>query len=562
MGMIPRIAVLAIICCFLIVSIPMLPSIPLLPSDLSANLVIKENELSQPTLSTFSIKNAGNVSWIWDEYANATGPLQGDDVLHWGPTLGPFHNYSEILAHIDDRVTEFPEFLDVFNIGVSYHGLPIPCIQITAPGDYSHRRGFLIVAHHHGREAITVENALYFLDYILVNSSQPAVQQILSTFVFYLIPTLNPDTLEILHINPWQRRNLHPVDDDGDGLADEWEIQDVNGDYVVDFYETEEEWYYTFEGIDLDGDGNTGEDKPGGVDLNRNYPIAFAYGVDEPRAEIYHGQAPFSEPETQAMRNFTVQYSENLVFALSLHSGIEVLATPWGHTDEPSHHEPFFANLGAAVEAASGYEWLTAIQLYPIFGSWMDWMYGEYGIPAVGLETYGNESAWGHSIWDYFNPSANEVLSFCVRVKDAIFAMVDVLLDEPGDPVIVVPSVVSSVISTLVSVYIDSSLSGFEILLLEYRYDPANNFNWIGIPLIHQGGNRYDAMVPAPLLGGIMELHVYGQDFAGHVIYSDSVSYSISASLFIGLVSISILLIFIIVVIIGIVIRRQLRKRT
>ncbi len=559
MGIILRLTALSLICCFLFVQVHTPQTAPHQNSVLSPNDLLHTIKLTQQTREYFSLKNPGNVSWIWDQYATAPGPLPGDDVLHWGPTLGPYHNYSEVLAHIYDREAEFPELLVVFNIGVSYNGLPIPCIRITAPGDSSNRRGFLIVAHHHGREAITVENALYFLDYVLVNSSLPEVQRLLNNFILYLIPTLNPDTLGILHINPWQRRNLHPIDDDGDGLADEWEVQDVNGDYVVDFYETEEEWYYTYEGLDLDGDGDTGEDKPGGVDLNRNYPIAFADGVDEPRAEIYHGEAPFSEPETQAMRNLTLQYHENLAFAVSLHSGIDVLLTPWGHTSEPSPHEPFFANLGAAVEAASGYEWWSATQLYPSFGSWDDWMYGKYGIPAVTLETYGNESAWGHSIWDYFNPSANEVLSFCYRVKDAIFAMADVLLDEPGDPSIMVPNVVSSGIPTLVSVYIDASQSGFELLLLEYRYDPANNLIWVGIPLIHQGGNRYDAVVPAPFLGGIMEIHVYGQDFAGHVVYSDSVLYSISTPLFVGIVSVSIILAVIIVILIGFGIRRHRR---
>lgn len=545
--------------CFLIISVP----IPNSPSHhISDSITFHSATPFKEVLESHSYKSPGSVPWIWEQYDSVPGPLPGDDTLHWGPTLGPFHNYSEVLDHITDRVTEFPEFLDVFNIGASYHGLPIPCVQITAPGDISSRRGFLIVAHHHAREAITIENALYYLDYLLANASQPEVQQLLTNFIIYLIPTLNPDTLEILHINPWQRRNLHPIDDDGDGTADEWEIQDVNGDYEVEHYETEYEWYYTYEGLDLDGDGDTGEDKPGGVDLNRNYPVAFAGGVSEPRAVVYHGEAPFSEPETQAMLNFTVHHHENLAFGVSLHSGIDVLLTPWSFTSTPSPHEPFFANLGAAVQEASGFEWWSATQLYPSFGTWDDWLYGDYGIPAVTLETYGNESAWGHSIWDYFNPSADQVLANCHKVRNAINAMFEVLLDEPGDPVIVVPGIVSSVISTLVSVYLDSSLSGFEMLYLEYRFDPANNLNWIGVPLVYQGGNRYDAILPSPTFGGIMELHVYGQDFAGHVVYSDSVFYSISAPLFAGIVSTVVIIITVVIVLGVYFLRRRLRPIT
>jgi hypothetical protein len=492
----------------------------------------------------------------------APGPLQGDDILHWGPTLGPYHNYSEVLDHIIDRLTAFSTLLKVFDIGVSYNGLAIPCIEITAPGDTSQRQGFLIVAHHHGREAITVENALYLLDYLLANSDQPQVEQILQNFVLYLIPTLNPDVLGMLHINPWQRKNLHPTDEDGDGLADEWEVQDVNGDYAIAFYEVPEENYYTYEGIDLDADGNTGEDLPGGIDLNRNYPVAFSSGTNDPRSMIYHGAAPFSEPETQAMLNFTIHHHETLVFGVSLHSGIDVLLTPWSHTSEPSYHEPFFANLGSAVQEASGFEWWSATQLYPSYGTWDDWLYGDYGIPAVTLEVYGNESAWGYSIWDYFNPSADQVLTNCEKVRDAIFAMAGVLLDEPGEPLIVVPRVVSGGVSTLVSVYIDESLSGFETLFLEYRFNPVHNLNWMAVPLIHQGGNRYDALVPAPALGGTMELHVYGQDYAGHTIYSDSVFYTISTALFFGQIVTVVLIVIIIVVLLTFFIRRFRRQRT
>jgi hypothetical protein len=178
------------------------------------------------------------------------------------------------------------------------------------------------------------------------------------------------------------------------------------------------------------------------------------------------------------------------------------------------------------------------------------------------LEVYGNESAWGYSIWDYFNPSADQVLTNCEKVRDAIFALAGVLLDEPGEPLIVVPRVVSGGVSTLVSVYIDESLSGFETLFLEYRFNPVHNLNWMAVPLIHQGGNRYDALVPAPALGGTMELHVYGQDYAGHTIYSDSVFYTISTALFFGQIVTVVLIVIIIVVLLTFFIRRFRRQRT
>lgn len=45
-----------------------------------------------------------------------------------------------------------------------------------------------------------------------------------------------------------------------------------------------------------------------GVDLNRNYPWAFGEhddvgSSDDPCSDVYGGPYPFSEPETQAIRN-------------------------------------------------------------------------------------------------------------------------------------------------------------------------------------------------------------------------------------------------------------------
>lgn len=553
MGFIPRASGIPISCWFLFLLLPFpLPSALCIPRpfpDGTRPSLIHFRDSAQE-LSNF--KNSGNVSWIWDQYIGAPGPLSGDDVLHWGPSLGPFHNYSEVMIHLTDRVNEFSEILNMFTIGASYQGLPIPCISLTAPGDSSLRQGFLIVAHHHAREAITVENALFLLDYLLANPELPEVQTLLSNFIIYLIPTLNPDSLSMLHINPWQRKNLQPTDEDDDGLVDEWEIQDMNGDFVVDRFEETigDTIVYTYEGVDLDGDGKTGEDLPGGVDLNRNYPVAFPQGVDDPRSQLYHGPAPFSEPETQAMQNFTLHFYDSLAFGLSLHSGIEVLLTPWGYTYEPSYHEPFFSRLGAAVEEASGYEWWSATQLYPSFGSWDDWLYGTYDILAVTLETYGNGSALGHSIWDYFNPSADQVMMNCYRVRDALFAMIGVLLDAPGAPIIIVPNIVPSILSTLVTVYIEESKSGFEIVHLEYLYDNQGNMNWELVPLINRGANRYEAWIPAPSLGGIIQLHVYARDYAGHVVYSDPVSYVVSPSLYARLVASVVIVILIAIVLV------------
>jgi len=458
-------------------------------------------------------------SWIWDEYVGAPGDLSGDDVVHWGPSLGPFHNYSEMVAHLEALSDQFPGYVTLTAIGQSYQNRPIWCARVTAPGDATNRRGFLVVAQHHAREPITIENALYLLDYLLAYRANPEVARILQNFVVYVIPSLNPDALAILHQNPWQRKNLRPIDDDGDHrLTDEAEVRDVNGDFLVEYL-----GYDNYEGVDIDHDGRTGEDFAGGVDLNRNYPVAWAQGSTDVRSEVYRGTAPFSEPETQAMRNFALAYGDTLAFGLSLHSGIEVFLTPWSYTNVPSPDEPFFARLGAEVTAASGYEWWTATQLYPSYGAWDDWLYGNYGVPAATLETYGNESAT--PIWDYFNPPANTVISVCERVWQAFAAITQALLSSPPPPVVTVPSIVPSAVPTTVWITAEDSLSGIKQVLLNYTYDGSS---WTTVNATRQSGTRYWAAVPASVIGGPVTVQALARDHAGHEAWSAPVSYTTS----------------------------------
>ncbi|MFX1475335.1 MAG: M14 family zinc carboxypeptidase [Promethearchaeota archaeon] len=185
------------------------------PAPLSLAIIPKGN------FAAVELQSA--IEWIWDEFADAPGALAHDDVLHpgWGISLGPFHNYQEIGYHLTVLSTAYSDYLSVQTIGLSYESRAIRCITITGPGDSSDRLGILLVAHHHGREVITVENALYILDYLMFNLGNPAIAHILQHFVIYLIPTLNPDSLFEVYINPWHRKNVRPTDEDSDGLLDE-----------------------------------------------------------------------------------------------------------------------------------------------------------------------------------------------------------------------------------------------------------------------------------------------------------------------------------------------------
>ncbi|MHA2494154.1 MAG: M14 family zinc carboxypeptidase, partial [Candidatus Hodarchaeales archaeon] len=352
-------------------------------------------------------------TWIWEELANASGPIDGDDPVIWGSSLGPYYNYQELISKLFLLQNTFPDFVELFSIGQSHEGREVWTIRLTNRSVTSQKSEFHLVAHHHAREAITIENAIYFIDKLLyeVTSGNASIENLLANMEIYVTPALNPDGLEVISRFPWMRKNRASIDDDGDGNTyDELEIYDADQDgYVARF--SGGAYYEGKDGPDIDT--QFGEDAPGGVDLNRNYDYEFIGSGSSayPPDFEYRGEKAFSEPETQAIRDFVKQHDFN--FAISLHSGVRAVIAPWGYTIDPApDHEEFNAIVQKLKEKTGYPSWYeTRGGGYDVNGEWGDWMYGAEGVFAFTLETDVDERAWktiGSSpivevgIWDWF----------------------------------------------------------------------------------------------------------------------------------------------------------------
>ncbi|UCH05228.1 MAG: hypothetical protein JSW05_03435 [Candidatus Thorarchaeota archaeon] len=320
-----------------------------------------------------------------------------------------FHSAAEVDEEIERFHSLVPELVDLEVIGESYQGLNISALRITNELNTVQKAKTLVVAHHHGREWITIEMALRFILHIL---NLYGVDDSMTTYVdtqeIYIIPTINPDTLEyVLSGDHWLRKNVHPFDDDDDGETDEDPWDDANGDGVIfggDVYTKtgpggSAEYQYTYyEGIDNDGDGQKNEDPVGYVDLNRNYPTGWGSNdasSPDPLSEVFRGPYPFSEPETQAFRDFALLHS--FTMAYSLHSGINAtffVADDYGWV-EPSIYDQiandfiWFMPWGffpVVDDAAS-----SSLKRHAYSGYWGDWMYFERGTTApITFEIYHN----------------------------------------------------------------------------------------------------------------------------------------------------------------------------
>ncbi len=318
---------------------------------------------------------------------------------------GQYHNSSQVEEELFMLNSTFPQLVELKPIGKSWQNKTIWAMIITneeIPDDQKSQ--VLFVAEHHAREIITTEVSLRFILDLLNNfAPHEEIQFLLSRVIIHYIPVINPDGYDDVVNNEhyWQRKNGRPIDDDGDGQVDEDPLDNPS---------------FTGRGNDDDGDGQVDEDPLGGVDLNRNYD--FYWGTcptgtscngdaDEPTiSSTYPGDAPFSEPETRAFRDYVA--NRTVAAALSYHSGTNATLFPWGYPGlpPPPDNDIFDAIKYQLRQYLPASYWINSVG-YGVAGEWGDWYYATHGTITSTIEVYGNNRA--NDIYRYFNPEPNRI---------------------------------------------------------------------------------------------------------------------------------------------------------
>ncbi len=372
----------------------------------------------------------------------------------WGD-WAHYHNYTEIVNTLLYLNTTYSNIVDVFSIGKSWLNQDIYCLKLTNETSLSPKPKLLFVGYHHARERITAELTLYFavqaaLDYG-VNAS---ITRMLNSSEIYLVVALNVDGFEAVEQNEWHRKNLHPFDEDSDSLFDEDPPDDQDGDgYIENLQQWNgAEWEVVqWEGVDNDADGSPNEDWVGGVDLNRNYGYKWDAPVDsgssDPKAEDFRGPAPFSEPETQALRDLALQHSFR--YAVSFHSGAESISYPWDYTAAAAPHKSTLQEIASELSQLTHAPYAQSGAWYTLSGSWDDWMYGSQGTFAFTCEIYTNEGAlqydpgplpsqrWEKKGFEFFNPQPTGIETVVVRWLPVFFNLTEraIVASDASPPV-------------------------------------------------------------------------------------------------------------------------------
>lgn len=256
-----------------------------------------------------------------------------------------YRSVSEATLWCDALEIAAPDFVRRFDLATTRDGRATPALEIAAPGPLppAERSTLLVIGALDGRSLVGAEAALAVARELAANA-----RELRPDLCVIVAPFANVEALDVCRRDGRSEgRTLRPVDDDRDGALDEDGPDDVDDDgLILEMLVESPHGTWAFaedprwvvpaqpgagrrflrvrEGRDDDGDGLYNEDGPGGVDLDRNFPV----GRVGPWLDTSVGALPLSEPVARALAELT---RTRRVFATLLlqgaHGGV---ATPGG----------------------------------------------------------------------------------------------------------------------------------------------------------------------------------------------------------------------------------------
>jgi carboxypeptidase T len=260
-------------------------------------------------------------------------------------SMGGFFTYAQLLGILDSMALLYPTLITVkqpIDVTQTIEGRDIFYLKISDnPNADEAEPEVLYSALHHAREPQSISQLVYYMWYLLENyATDPEIQALVDNTEMYFVPCINPDGYVFNEL----------TDPFGGGMWRKNRRDNLDGEF--------------------------------GVDLNRNYD--FNWGFDDNGSspmsidDTYRGSSPFSEPETQAIRNFT--NTRQFRLALNYHTYGNHHVIPWGFI--PVYLTPDSAQFdfyGQAITKYNQYHVGTPYQTvgYIVNGNSDDWMYGE-----------------------------------------------------------------------------------------------------------------------------------------------------------------------------------------
>ncbi|WP_406356085.1 M14 family metallopeptidase [Streptomyces sp. NBC_01635] len=303
-----------------------------------------------------------------------------------------YHNYAEMNAEIDQRLSAYPNIMSKRVIGRSYQGRDIVAIKISDNVTADENEPEVLFTHHqHAREHLTVEMALYLLRELGAGyGSDSRITNIVNNRELWIVPDLNPDggeyDIATGSYRSW-RKNRQP---------------NSGSSYV-------------------------------GTDLNRNWDYRWGCcngSSGSTSSETYRGSAPESAPEVKVVADFVrsrvVGGVQQIKAGIDFHTYSELVLWPFGYTYSDTttgmtaDDYAAFRTVGQKMAASNGYTAQQSSDLYITDGSIDDYLWGTHKIFGYTYEMYPRSSSGGG-----FYPPDEVIERETSRNRDAVLQLLE-----------------------------------------------------------------------------------------------------------------------------------------
>jgi hypothetical protein len=270
----------------------------------------------------------------------------------------------ELLNGFNER---YPDLVNVFSIGKSVLGKDIWCIGVTNEKNDTIKSSCLIDGCFHGNEWEGGEACLYLAEFLLINfDANETITHILNSSEVYLVPLVNPDG----------RQKDVRFNDNG---------IDLNRNFDIDFGR--------IRGTSIPLGKLFGRIKIPSLPIipSRNFTLLHKWFPSFQERLFNCGRHPFSEPETQALRDFMMDHENNdFSFYVNCHTAAHSFGGPWVAFKPPfelSKQEQYILSyiINWVVENTE-YEKENTDLFYKSSGNAGDWCFKEFHIPSFGFE--------------------------------------------------------------------------------------------------------------------------------------------------------------------------------
>jgi hypothetical protein len=306
-------------------------------------------------------------------------------------SMGGYYTYQEALDELTQMQALYPNLISpATNISgpdgdFLTEGLPDNSVTPSIGGngikwlkisdnpniDEEDEKEILYTSIHHAREPASLTQLIFYMWYLLENyETDPEIKTIVDNTELYFVPVVNPDGYLYNEVTDpqgggfWRknRKNGHGTDNNR------------NYNYFIDGNPANGSW------SGPGSSGNTG-------------------------SQVYHGTAPFSEVENQAMKQFVEDHE--FILALNNHTFGELLYYPFSYADVPTEDEALYQQISAELTSKNGY---FPLRDFPFSGDSDDFMHGSVG---THDKIFSFTPEVGQSFWpsqDLIIPLAKEMM--------------------------------------------------------------------------------------------------------------------------------------------------------